>query len=124
MLPIPTPDQVRALTTDSSVQRSAAGLVAPRHWTRLGRSERALFGACQGSGKEPYSVAVDLSGPVFRCSCPSRKFPCKHGLALALMAGNDPSAIPATDEPADVVAWLDGRGAKATAGARTGAKPS
>jgi len=121
MLPIPTPDQVRALTTDSSVQRSAAGLVAPRHWTRLGRSERALFGACQGSGKEPYSVAVDLSGPVFRCSCPSRKFPCKHGLALALIAATDASAIPATDEPGDVAAWLDGRGAKARAAA---AQPS
>jgi hypothetical protein len=113
MLPIPTPDQVRALTTDLSVQRAAAGLAAPRHWTALGRSERAVFGACQGSGKEPYAVAVDLSGPVFRCSCPSRKFPCKHGLALAIMAANDASAIPTGDEPADVAAWLDGRGAKA-----------
>src|SRR4051794_13752030 len=119
MLPIPTPDQVRALTTDLSVQRSAAGVVARGHWTALRRSERALFGACQGSAKEPYAVAIDLSGPVFRCSCPSRKFPCKHGFALALIAANDPSATPAAEEPADVAAWLDGRGAKAKVAAGT-----
>ena len=113
MLPIPTPDQVRALTTDPGVQRSAAGLVGPRHWSALGRSDRALFGACQGSGKDPYAVAVDLSGPVFRCSCPSRKFPCKHGLALALLAATDPGALPMAAEPADVTTWLDGRDARA-----------
>ena len=28
---------------------------------------------------------VDLSGPAYRCSCPSRKFPCKHVLALLLL---------------------------------------
>ena len=126
MLPIPTPDQVRALSTDPSVQRSAAGLVGPRHWSGLGRSERALFGACQGSGKDPYAVAVDLSGPVFRCSCPSRKFPCKHGLALALVAASDPSALPVAQEPSDVTTWLDGRGArtKASAEKATGAAPA
>src|SRR5262249_5329197 len=117
MLPIPTPDQVRALSTDPSVQRSAAGLVGPRHWSRLGRSERSLFGAGQGSGKEPYSVAVDLSGPVFRCSCPSRKFPCNHGPARRLRAATDPASLRAADEPADVTAWLDGRDSRAKAAA-------
>ena len=126
MLPIPTPDQVRALTTDPGVQRSAAGLVSRRHWSALGRSERALFGACQGSGKEPYAVAVDLSGPVFKCSCPSRKFPCKHGLALALLASTDPGALPMAAEPADVTTWLDGRDARAKVAAEkaTGETPA
>lgn len=45
-----------------------------------------IFGECAGSGKTPYSTSVDFSGdaPVFRCSCPSRQFPCKHGLAILL----------------------------------------
>lgn len=43
-----------------------------------------IFGECKGSGKSAYQTSVDFSGdaPVFRCSCPSRQFPCKHGLAI------------------------------------------
>ncbi|MBR5372357.1 MAG: SWIM zinc finger family protein [Oscillospiraceae bacterium] len=48
--------------------------------------ETLIFGECKGSGKLPYSASADFSGesPVFRCSCPSRQFPCKHCLALML----------------------------------------
>ena len=49
---------------------------APRRWS--GASAR-------GSGKTPYQVSIDLAGPAYRCSCPSRKFPCKHALALLLL---------------------------------------
>ncbi|WP_233567977.1 SWIM zinc finger family protein [Cohnella faecalis] len=44
-----------------------------------------LFGECKGSGSEPYRCSVDFlksDSPVFRCSCPSRQFPCKHLLGL------------------------------------------
>lgn len=43
-----------------------------------------IFGECKGSGKNPYYTSADFSGdsPVFRCSCPSRQFPCKHSLAI------------------------------------------
>lgn len=43
-----------------------------------------IFGECKGSGKSGYQTSVDFSesAPVFRCSCPSRQFPCKHGLAI------------------------------------------
>lgn len=43
------------------------------------------MGECKGSGKSNYVVSadfVDEASPVFRCSCPSRQFPCKHSLAL------------------------------------------
>lgn len=47
------------------------------------------WGECAGSGKNPYRTSVDMSDekklPVCRCSCPSRQFPCKHGLALMLL---------------------------------------
>lgn len=53
------------------------------------RSEDDTFymGECKGSGKSNYVVSadfVDETSPVFRCSCPSRQFPCKHSLALLL----------------------------------------
>ncbi len=34
--------------------------------------EAAVCGLCQGSGKNPYQTQIDLIGPAFRCSCPSR----------------------------------------------------
>jgi uncharacterized Zn finger protein len=46
-------------------------------------------------------VSVDLSGPAFRCTCPSRKFPCKHGLALS-----DEGAPAYDPENASVMAGL------------------
>src|SRR5215467_1060965 len=44
-----------------------------------------LFGDCKGSGAENYRPSADFADPakpVFRCTCPSRQFPCKHSLAL------------------------------------------
>lgn len=43
------------------------------------------IGECKGSGKNPYITSadyIDPDHPVFRCSCPSRQFPCKHSLGL------------------------------------------
>ena len=42
------------------------------------------MGECTGSGKSNYITSADFQDgvPVCRCSCPSRQFPCKHGLAL------------------------------------------
>src|SRR5438309_123879 len=44
-----------------------------------------LFGDCKGSGAENYRPSADFSDagkPVYRCTCPSHQFPCKHSLAL------------------------------------------
>ena len=60
------------------------------------RSEDDTFymGECKGSGKSNYVVSADFveeDKPVFRCSCPSRQFPCKHslGLMFEMAAGKD-----------------------------------
>ncbi len=56
-------------------------------FVRLEVSEDHTFylGECKGSGKSNYITTadfVDAEEPIFRCSCPSRQFPCKHSLAL------------------------------------------
>ncbi len=83
-----------------------------KKWTGVGRSERAIWGLCQGSGKDPYQARVDMSEPAFKCSCPSRKFPCKHGLGLLLLYAKDAAAFKASDEPGWVAEWLAGRAAR------------
>ncbi|MCB1639272.1 MAG: hypothetical protein KDI15_10535, partial [Thiothrix sp.] len=43
------------------------------------------------------------------CSCPSRKFPCKHGLGLALVLAASPDTLTAGEPPAWVQEWLGKR---------------
>jgi hypothetical protein len=80
-----TIEGVLALAPDDVSAKAARGLSSPTKWPLLGANDAAAWGECQGSGSKPYQTQVDLSGPAFRCSCPSRKFPCKHGLALLIM---------------------------------------
>jgi len=104
-----TPEQILALAPDAGSASAAKGLATPRKWMSLGRSERAAWGECQGSGKDPYRTQIDLNEPAFRCSCPSRKFPCKHGLGLFLLLAQAPAAFEQTAAPAWVAEWLSKR---------------
>lgn len=108
-----TLEAVLALSPDDASAKAARGLVAPAKWPLLGASDAAVWGECQGSGSKPYQTQVDLSGPAFRCSCPSRKFPCKHGLALLMLQAQDASRFTSTEPPAWVTEWLASRGEKA-----------
>ena len=80
-----TAEQVLALAPDSASISAGRKLAASRNWPSHGCAERVVWGLAQGSGKTPYQVAVDLDGPAYKCSCPSRKIPCKHALGLLLM---------------------------------------
>ncbi|MBB3194726.1 SWIM zinc finger family protein [Roseateles terrae] len=104
-----TMEGVLALAPDESSAKAARGLTSPAKWPLLGADEAAVWGECQGSGSKPYQTQVDLSGPAFKCSCPSRKFPCKHGLALLLMRVQTAPSFTATEAPAWVAEWLASR---------------
>ncbi|MFD1500863.1 SWIM zinc finger family protein, partial [Streptosporangium lutulentum] len=109
-------DQVLALAPDASSQKAAQGVSSPGKWSGIGSAADSVWGECKGSGSKPYRACVDLSELAYRCSCPSRKFPCKHALGLLLLWSAD--GVPAAGAPADWVAeWLDQRrerAAKAT----------
>ena len=75
-------EQVTALAPDAQVSKAGLKLAAPGTWSRPGTDGTLLWGAARGSGKNPYKVCVDLTGPAFTCSCPSRKIPCKHTIGL------------------------------------------
>lgn len=104
-----TSDQINALAPDAASIAAARSLAARRAWVTLGRSERAAWGECKGSAREPYRTQIDLNEPAFRCSCPSRKFPCKHGLGLLLLLAADPEAVAAAEAPPWVAEWLSSR---------------
>ncbi|MEM6353728.1 MAG: SWIM zinc finger family protein, partial [Cyanobacteria bacterium P01_D01_bin.14] len=101
-----TPEQVLGLSPDAGSTKNGKSLANAAKWLSLGRSEQAVWGECKGSGKKPYRTQIDLSEPAFRCSCPSRKFPCKHALGLFLLLAEQPSTINQDSPPDWVAEWL------------------
>jgi hypothetical protein len=104
-----TAEQILALAPDASSAKNGKGLATKQKWNNIGRGERILWGECQGSGANPYRTQIDLGEPAFKCSCPSRKFPCKHGLGLFLLFANEIGLFVEVDAPDWVQAWLDSR---------------
>lgn len=102
-------DQILALAPDAASAKAGGQLAAPSKWSGLGRADGVLWGACQGSGKEPYRTQIALGEPAFKCSCPSRKFPCKHGLALYLLLAAQPALFTEQTVPQWVGDWLQAR---------------
>jgi hypothetical protein len=65
-----------------------------------------MWGLCKGSAV--YQVKIDLADLGYHCSCPSRKFPCKHVLGILLLTSTSTSeeAVPAAAIPAWASDWL------------------
>ncbi|MFC5906931.1 SWIM zinc finger family protein [Streptacidiphilus monticola] len=143
-----TTDHVLSLSPDATSAKAAGKLVGPAPWAEVGCAEGALWGACKGSGSKPYRTVVDLTGPAFHCSCPSRKFPCKHALALTVVDLTGPAfhcscpsrkfpckhalalllrwsaeGAPAAEPPEWAAGWLEGRRQRGEAKAAKSADP-
>jgi len=108
-----TSEQVLALAPDAASAKNGRGLATRQKWHSLGSHQSVIWGECQGSGKMPYRTQIDLSEPAFRCSCPSRKFPCKHGLGLFLLLAEQPSEFVEAAPPDWVAEWLTSRSQRA-----------
>jgi hypothetical protein len=108
-----TADQVLALAPDAASRKAGSKLGAAGPWSEAGSSdEGAVWGLCKGSGSKPYQTVVDIAdaaGPAYRCSCPSRKFPCKHALGLLLLWAGDDAAVPPGQAPEWAGQWMAGR---------------
>lgn len=117
------------LAPDDASLAAARRLARPGPWSDTGSTDTLVWGKCQGSGRTPYQVSVDLAGPAFRCSCPSRKFPCKHGLALLLLWVDGSGSVADVEEVAGFAQeWAAERAARgaareASAQARAGKVP-
>ncbi|MEV1044670.1 SWIM zinc finger family protein [Streptomyces sp. NPDC049916] len=111
-----TVEQVLALASDDASRRAGTRLGTAGPWSGTGADGAgAVWGLCKGSGSTPYQTVVDTTGPAYRCSCPSRKFPCKHALGLLLLRASDEDAF-REEQPDDWAApWIEGRRARAAA---------
>ncbi len=98
-----TAAKVLDLAPDAASRKAGQGLGRAPAWVRTGRADRLAWGEIKGSAAAPYLTALSLDGPVFKCSCPSRKFPCKHGLGLFLVLAA--GGVPAAEAPDWVEQW-------------------
>jgi hypothetical protein len=99
--------RVLSQAPDRASVRAAAALAQTQVWRDVGADDSNIWGLCTG-GTRPYQIVLDLGPPpAYACSCPSRKVPCKHVLALLLRwsAGQVPPGKP----PDFATAWLRAR---------------
>lgn len=108
-----TADQVLALAPDAASRKAGSKLGAAGPWSEAGSSEEGtVWGLCKGSGSKPYQTVIDIAdaaGPAYKCSCPSRKFPCKHALGLLLLWAGGEGAVPPGPAPDWAEQWIEGR---------------
>ncbi|PSL24376.1 SWIM zinc finger family protein [Dyadobacter jiangsuensis] len=103
-------EQVFQLAPDDASAKAGRQLATRSKWVTAKYNPLALWGECQGSGKNPYQTVIDLTNIAFKCTCPSRKFPCKHGIGLLLLYVEDREAFTISDEsPLYVSEWLGKR---------------
>jgi hypothetical protein len=111
------------MAPDAAAAAAGRKLARPEAWSSLGQSERAFFGECRGSALYRTQIsALDLTA---RCTCPSRKFPCKHALGLLFLIAEAPAVFPA---PGSEPEWVTSAREKRAAAeqrrrSRAGGKP-
>ncbi|MCP1376324.1 SWIM zinc finger family protein [Dyella lutea] len=115
-------DVVQALAPDQGSLVAAGKLLQPKHWLRVARAAGlpVIWGECQGSGAHPYRVIADVADHGYKCTCPSRKFPCKHSLALMWQYAESAERFGQAEVPDWVQEWL---GRRRRAGASGDAAP-
>ncbi|MDN5001687.1 SWIM zinc finger family protein [Bradyrhizobium sp. GCM10027634] len=115
---------VEQLATDQSSLKAAAGLAKPAKWSGVGGSPDGalIWGECAGSGANPYRVMADLRDLGNKCTCPSRKFPCKHVLGLLWLNAESIVQFAPADTPAWVSDWLGRR--RGTSAAKPATAPA
>ena len=113
-----TLERIEALAPDQASLSAARKLLKSSSWPTLAQGEGLVWGECQGSGATPYRVVVNEADAGYKCTCPSRKFPCKHSLALMWMRADKSSAFVSAPVPDWVKDWLSRRRGSSSAPAK------
>ncbi len=82
-----TEDLISLFAPAPDARKTGHDLVRKQGFFDLEESEdgSALWGKYRGSGSKPYICSVDFldpEKPIDRCTCPSRRKPCKHTIGL------------------------------------------
>jgi len=99
------------LAPDSATADRAKKLTNTKFWRTLARNPSTIWGECKSKGLTYYKVAFQKKTQTFKCNCASRKYPCKHSLALSILLADQLDAFTISEElPSWVIEWV-GKGA-------------
>jgi SWIM zinc finger len=102
--------RIEQIAPDQGSLDAARKLLKPAQWPSLGHDgDGYLWGECQGSGATPYRVIACEADLGHKCTCPSRKFPCKHALALLWMRAAGGAGFAPGVRPQWVEDWIGRR---------------
>lgn len=114
-------EKIEAIAPDQASLVAARKLVKPSRWSGLSCDNAGLvWGECQGSGASPYRVVISEIDAGYKCTCPSRKFPCKHNLALMWMRAEGKVQFQMAQTPEWVLGWVRRRRPTGTQSAAEG----
>ncbi|MEM7035234.1 MAG: SWIM zinc finger family protein [Chloroflexota bacterium] len=95
-----TSEQIIALAQDKYGVRAGRTLSTAEKWQFLGQCSPWLWGMFPTrSKKPPLQTSIDLSSLRFFCTCPDKKYPCSHALALLLLYQDRPEVFPEKKKP-------------------------
>ncbi|UXN06333.1 SWIM zinc finger family protein [Bartonella sp. HY761] len=109
-------EKIEQIAPDQASLAAASKLRKASKWPTLACDDGGLvWGECQGSGSTPYRTVFCESDMGYKCNCPSRKFPCKHSLAIMWMRAETPTQFVEAERPDWVSDWLSRRRGPSTA---------
>ncbi len=100
-----------SFTADSALAAEARKIAHAHRWLSLEGNGKVLWGEFKTRGGSIRSE-VDLrhDKPGFKCSCRTRKSPCKHSFGLLMLLVKNPDAFRVVDEPPEeTMQWLKRR---------------
>jgi hypothetical protein len=97
-----TNEQILSLAYDHLIVGAAETLVDPKKWGVLGCDKWGIWGEFSNKDKPSFHTLATRPNLALSCNCPSHKYPCRHGLGLALLA----SRFPANFQQAAPPEWV------------------
>ncbi|MFK7981304.1 MAG: hypothetical protein AB8G86_15065 [Saprospiraceae bacterium] len=92
---------------DPATADRAKKLATTKSWRTLAGNPTTIWGECKSNGLTYYKVAFQKNNQAFKCNCASRKYPCKHAVALSVLVVEAADAFEVVKEKPDwVTDWL------------------
>jgi len=93
---------------DSATADRAKKLTTTKSWRGLARNPSVVWGECKSNGLTYYKVAFQKKTQTFKCNCASRKYPCKHAVALSILVTDQLDVFTVkADLPEWIAEWVE-----------------
>lgn len=106
-----TIEQILSLAHDQTLVGAAESIADASKWTRLGAYGGEFWAEFPNRDKPAYHTLISMPHMALSCNCPSRKYPCRHTLAIALLSVRSPAVFLSSDPPSWVHTFAKERSA-------------